>query len=504
MKWLRVPVLTAVLVAAWTAPAPGATYDFFTCHTQDGTKVGTEGWVPLNPNTTSFHYDGSCEDNTFGISTKPEGGPYARGTITGWMLELPRPLSVVGYAAAAPSGSGSVSWAVGMFGRRVGEPNWVSGSVCAGAPSCGESGWFKTIPPLEAFGVAINCYRTDCPSGSSAHVDVEWLLLRVEDPAPPSITATGGPLRAAGVSGVAGVNFQADDEGSGIQSVSLAVDGRVVAEHAPQSWAAPCRPPYTSAQPCARSAASALSVDTRLLTDGVHEFQLTARDAAGNVGTATWNVTTANKTLGNLCTSWVDSRVRTRLRPKKFPFASPGLLTATWPTAPWPAAEAVLLEGNVAITLGPAAPRDAKGRFVLDVAPGVLRRVRVGFRASDSDSGFVCTKPIRVPVLARVKLRATPRSLFNGESVSFSGRLAGGQVAAGRSVVIEARAHEGRRRWVPVRVLRTRPKARFRSRYRFTSTSVETHYEFRARVPRQKGFPFVPSTSAVQRVYVRP
>jgi hypothetical protein len=191
------------------------------------------------------------------------------------------------------------------------------------------------------------------------------------------------------------------------------------------------------------------------------------------------------------------------LSPRRLDFGKAGHLYVTWETMPWDNAEAVLFEGDavlVPVRYG-VLRRD---RYVFSVPPGISRSVRVGFRALESRGMYACTFAIPVAVRARLTLRATPRTVSNGRSVTLRGHLAGGRSAAKRTVVIEARSKGGRRRWTPVKVTRTDRLGGFRFRYRFTRTMARTRFVFRARVAASRGFPYAPSASRTRTVTVVP
>jgi hypothetical protein len=84
-----------------------------------------------------------------------------------------------------------------------------------------------------------------------------------------------------------------------------------------------------------------------------------------------------------------------------------------------------------------------------------------------------------------------------------------GRVAAvrlpkqGKSVAIQARAR-GAGSWTTVTLMRTDPAGHFNFAYRFRKTFQTTAYEFRAVVPRERGYPFHRGWSRIRRATVSP
>ena len=505
----RCLLLVALILGCGTCatPAGAGTFEVDVCHTPYGGRADTAGWTVMNPSSAVW-YDRNCDDQSFGVATKSGTGPFPAGFMTGWRYVIPPPLSVIGYAGGwtvSPTRSTDWSWYGGMGGRRVGEPDHVHISVC-NASGCGDSGWYKTVPPLEEVTIGVSCIATtsSCPKGSGASIDVQWLRLKVSDAEPPSIAVTRGATPATAlIAGVGRVDYRSSDRGVGVSSVRLEVDGRMIASHSGRAAVASCVTPTTVLKACPAILSGSFSVDTRQLADGPHTFRLIATDLAQNSSVRSWTSTLANHTLATTCGSQPGTEMSTALTPRRLSFGKAGHLYVTWKTMPWSNAEAVLFEGgDVLVPVRYGVRR--RNRYVFSVPPGTSRAVRVGFRALGSRGMYACTFAIPVAVRARLTLRATPRVLANGRGVRLRGHLAGGVSAAKRTVVIEARSKGGRRRWTPVQVTRTDRHGRFRFRYRFTRTIERTRFVFRARVAASRGFPYAPSSSPERTVTVVP
>jgi hypothetical protein len=140
---------------------------------------------------------------------------------------------------------------------------------------------------------------------------------------------------------------------------------------------------------------------------------------------------------------------------------------------------------------------DAAGTYSYSVPPGPDRRIFVGYR---HDSVQVA-RAVRYYAHAGPRLRAIPRRLRNGQRVRFGGQVPGPQ-SAGRVVVLQANV-PGSKQWITFRKATTNSAGRFKSAYRFTSTTRTTTYRFRAVVPEQAGYPWVEGASRPARVHVK-
>jgi hypothetical protein len=140
------------------------------------------------------------------------------------------------------------------------------------------------------------------------------------------------------------------------------------------------------------------------------------------------------------------------------------------------------------------ATTDPQGRFSYVLGPGVSRRVWFTHIAAGESASAMVTLRVRAPV----SLRARPRSLRNGQTMTLRGRLAG--QAPAHSLLVELQAKRGRS-WVPFGLAHTRGGGRFHFAYRFKRSFGVHTYRIRARVPAQTGSPFY--TGASRTVSVR-
>lgn len=508
---IRKLALMALILTGVTATSPtdarGGTYDVHVCRGSDGTVFGTTGWEALNP-SPGMSYDLGCEDGSFGVATGPISSPLPANFRTGWQFNLSKPLTIASIDAdyvgqVTPFSGGSAQ----IWAHHYGEPGWLDVSSCEGE-DCVVS--FKDQPMygMGAIAFGIRCGPSQaCAAGSYADMELNYLKLRINDPQVPQINSAVTSL-ASGVpvAGPTSVTFSARDLESGIRSATLEIDGKAVATRVFDTDAHTCHEPFVRLNPCPSAVSGSLAGDTTMLSDGRHSARVLVSDATGtNAGIAgPWTFTTANRLVRNLCSAPMGASARVRLKPRSVRFGRGAALHVRWPTVPWTSAEVALLTGKSRLAISRPVTLSASGRSVLDVPSGHNRLVRVGIRPAGSTGPFACSKPLAVRVTAGVTLRVHPRLLDNGHTVRLRGRLFGGRRARGRSVVVEARAKGGRRRWTPVTVLHARKGGRFHFRYRFARTYQTTRYFFRARVPRQRGFPYVSGHSARVPVLVEP
>jgi hypothetical protein len=140
------------------------------------------------------------------------------------------------------------------------------------------------------------------------------------------------------------------------------------------------------------------------------------------------------------------------------------------------------------------------GRFTFKALRGPSRTLRFRFGGSDTIRGR--TADVRLGVRASTTLIASRRHVVNGEDVTFRGRLRGWRPpSTGKLVELQAYA---RGHWLTFRTVRADARSgRWRYTYRFSATRGSVRYRFRAKVPREAGYPFETGTSRRVEVRVR-
>ncbi|HEX8102476.1 MAG TPA: hypothetical protein VF533_07690 [Solirubrobacteraceae bacterium] len=140
------------------------------------------------------------------------------------------------------------------------------------------------------------------------------------------------------------------------------------------------------------------------------------------------------------------------------------------------------------------------GRFAYSAARGPSRVIR--FRFPGSPTIRARSRDLSIRVRATSTMRSSRRSVVNGESVTFHGRLRGRPIpATGKLLQLQAFS---RGRWLTFATPRADSRTgSWRYEYRFAATRGRVRYRFRTRVPREVAFPYAVGTSKTVRVLVR-
>ena len=129
----------------------------------------------------------------------------------------------------------------------------------------------------------------------------------------------------------------------------------------------------------------------------------------------------------------------------------------------------------------------------------------VSYRAFTDDAAPSASASASVLVTPAISLRITPQHTFNGHTITFSGRVAGGYEPPG-GLALELEYREGSR-WMIYDVVRARPgDGRFSYRYTFRRTTQSITYTFRVAIPSSgvSGYPYQPTSSPARSVHVDP
>jgi hypothetical protein len=138
---------------------------------------------------------------------------------------------------------------------------------------------------------------------------------------------------------------------------------------------------------------------------------------------------------------------------------------------------------------------DAHGRFRYKLPVGVSRRVWFVRRSGGAAASSYVDARVRAPVT----MRSSRHVLRNGQATRFGGRVSGTDDTGGLIVELQYPQRGG---WQTFATTHVRSNGRFRYRYRFTRTFGSRTYRLRARVPAQRGFPFVAGMSRTVHVRV--
>jgi hypothetical protein len=413
----------------------------------------------------------------------------------------------------------------------------VTGSMCNGA--YGDAG---TVAFAVAAGWAINCatqthsFAVNSPAGSPGLIYLGcegqclgapevWAggLVAVEvDPVRPRVLGLDGTLLAGGeLHGHQSIDATAEDEGGGVTSLVLRVNGDVI--EPPRRF--PCEtfqvanPSYVGAvvtrpTPCPAKAEASWTLDTSKspFNEGLNSVSVCAQDLA-TIGSPNEGCLARNVEVDNSCP---DSGVAGSAA-LGASFTASGGDRITVPFGRGAEVAGQLTDGGggpiagatICLATRVLAPRlpwekvgtittDADGHFSYRLSPGPGRTVVLNYRRDAQE----IETTLHYRAHARPTLRSSTRKLRNGQSLSFAGRLNGPR-GGGRVVILQAGA-VGSKRWITFRRATTDAGGHFRASYRFTSTGRPTSYRFRALVPEQAGYPWAQGHSRPLTVRVAP
>lgn len=139
------------------------------------------------------------------------------------------------------------------------------------------------------------------------------------------------------------------------------------------------------------------------------------------------------------------------------------------------------------------------GRFSFLVRKGPSRSIRLRYGGTSQVRS--ATRVIGLSVKSDTTIEPSRRRFVNGQSVRFAGRVKTGRIPkAGKLMELQVVT---RGRWRTFATTRTGPRGTWRYNYRFDGTRGRVTYRFRARVPRETGYPYVTGESRQVRVSVR-
>lgn len=337
--------------------------------------------------------------------------------------------------------------------------------------------------------------------GSGAVMEMRQLDMVLRDEYVPSVTRSDlsevSPARS--ISGTVPLTTDFVDRGGGLAGVELLVDGLVTQNQSVSS--ATCAPPHTVLVPCPGAGRITVAFDTTTVPDGIRNVALRLYDVVGNrttVGPVMAAVHNALPTAAAPLTPAIPGRISLRKATIRTGYASKlaieGAVAGLDDTPIADTTVEVASRVNArATSFVPASPvtTDAKGRFSIPIGRGPSRVYRLRYGASEAIA--------EVDVRAPLKLSVSPAKTRNGRAVRFRGSIPGA-TAPGVRVELQARAGK---KWVPFRTAALK-RARFSASYRFTNTTARTRYTFRAVVRADPDLPYMPATSDVVSVLVRP
>jgi hypothetical protein len=516
-------MLVVVIGALLAVEAQAAPYTVWSCRDAQGAPISTAAWNPAGNTGTRTDTCGAGGSLNVALGTTDT----APASISGYRFDIPAGVTINGYTAwlaakkaATPSSPAPYVAGLGQ-GDELSVPTVLDGCYTP-APSCSfgtfsdplSPGNATSLPVLEgglALMAACSSATDTCDPAADppARAALFRIAVALDDPSAPTVDPLGGTIAAGSpVSGVRTVVADVGDEGSGVRRTELLVDGAVVDR---QDGPGTCTPPFTVADPCPRSTRTTFVLDAATLSEGPHAVAVRVYDAASNTADGAPLAITVDHPAAAppqivVTAASAPTAVRFSL-PKRISLPSSKRATGTvvgTNGAPRPGVSVRFQQRPFGGTdrdwrdMRGSMVSDASGRFRIPV-PSTSAQVR----ALASSTAFTAT-PAITDFVAQLKatIRASDRTLRNGQRLTLSGRLrnAGG-AAEGHTIIIQSVV---RGEWRSVDSVEAQDDGRITWRYRFTNTTQTARYRFRFVVPAAKRLPWTQRTTAQVSVLVRP
>jgi hypothetical protein len=351
--------------------------------------------------------------------------------------------------------------------------------------------------------------------------DYDWVAVKnldllVQDTTPPRVDALGGSLLEGVVAhGLADLQIAASDQGSGIRTVNVAVNGERIAS-SPTNCA--INGTYaTRVRPCPDfDRTIEVETERRPFREGQNTLRVCVSDVATEGGPPYSTCEQRTVTVDNSCPDSSGAGGEAHSISAGLENPATGKLARTRSVR---STDGVSVRGSLAGSGGPVrgasvciyervdepagiaqlvqvAKSRSDGAFTAHLPPGPSRVFQVAYRFGDRQIG---SPTMYLESSVKPVFKVTRKSLRNGSSVGFRGRLPGPN-AAGRSITLQARVG---RKWRTFKQLQSNPRGRFTGKYRFTQTRGSVLYVFRALVKRQGGYPYAAGASRKAKVLVR-
>jgi hypothetical protein len=501
-------IISLLFACSLSRTALAGTYPVYNCRFPDDRPAPTDGWRIVAPSPAAI-YDMSCTDgNGMGLWLATPT-PLPPGFVTGIDIPVPPDLTVSSATLREErlASGGGTNWHTdaGFWGSPLDGRPWTAMEVCSGGCLSGVQNWHLVVDRIElrSFGLGVSCpstVSTPCPAHAVAATVATGIALVVNDVHPPEFTepVSGSLVDPRSTAAVRHLVFSVSDRGSGVRSAVLEIDGQIL--QTSQLGDAACVPPYGTFTPCPSTASGDFAIDTTALRPGPHSGRLLVSDASdGSPLEYDFNFAGLGPPSNiRACSSSRTIDVRVHRTP--IPYGAQSIRMDITGLPHPPSRVLVVEDVNGALSILGDATR-AGTRYVAHIRIGAPKSLRV-VAPVDGGAAYVCSRVLRIAVRAGLRLRVGPRTVSNGDTIRFRGRLLG-QGADDRLIEIQARAVGGSRRWTLVRSLRTDAHGMFEMAYTFRRTHERVRFEFRAVRRRAADFPYAFGASSRRSVLVR-
>ncbi|MFT4050611.1 MAG: hypothetical protein QM648_12345 [Solirubrobacterales bacterium] len=511
-----VAAVIVVLCCGWIAqPASAGTYSVYSCSGPSGESLPNSAWMQKHSAgslLSLFSLGGSCPSLTVTAL-----GPFLNaGENAGFAFDAPDGTSITGYSVKR---SISISFlSVGSkpalsagLRRTVGGVDSYSGECEAVVSACSVATSITQATGISASSLQLG---VQCSQGSGcgslglnvAKATLASARVDLSDNAPPTLSLSGGTLPGArAVSGTRDLDVSINDEGGGIKSYWITIDG---VKRDVTNLGGSCSGIFKQRVPCPLSQDPTFSVDLAAVGAGFHTVVVYASDAAGNIGKLapitfgySGPVYTSNGTP-SVTTPLVITRSKViEGRGGKTVAIRGDLKTADG--APISGARlevvAVSVGGNAAIKPLGITKTSSRGTFKFNVKPKGARQIVFEYHPSSTSETTASASTLVRQKLSLIVHRSKAR-LVRGQQLVISGKLSGtAGAAAGAPVEIAVR---NGRKWQRVGLVAADKSGRFVWKHRFTKVTRPTLFTFRAVVRSNATWPWKTKTSGGVKVLV--
>jgi hypothetical protein len=519
-------IVAGLLAAALPAVAGAATYSVWSCRGPDGTPASAQAWQADSQGPATAD---SCASGGYLRARLQPPADNALGTVRGYRFLTPPGATIAGYriylfAATADSDYQDAYQAGLDVDPGIGAPTVQYGCTGAGCifgaidtpldpanlieqSDLAAGGLFVGVKCADLFG----CFGQDSLS-SLASIRLFGSEVSIRDDHVPVVGAATGTLAGPPqpVSGARTIGGAVSDEGGGIASVVLLVDGKQFAQAPPA-----CAQPYTAPTPCPPDLVASFDVDSAQLSAGAHSAELRATDAAGNSATGPAVIFTVADPPAP--SAQQQTPVVVPVEPTAVRLSAAQSRVAIGGKSRRVTGSVKLIDGRpvagarVIVRSRPFGVRrsaarverrvtaDADGRFSL-LADGSSRLLELDV----DDSSYRAEEAVEVQLLQHLQVEASQKGgrLRNGSVMTLHTDVDGaGNGARGKGALVQAIVGG---RWTTVEELTLDGAGKATWRYRFRGTTRSAVYRFRVRVPTAGDvWPWPTTDSPVLRVKVR-
>jgi hypothetical protein len=350
-------------------------------------------------------------------------------------------------------------------------------------------------------------------SAGGAHTYVKQVRIQITDVVGPSLSLGGSLLSGGVLRGPQTLTVNAGDQGSGIHSVQITVNGRSAGGDDLSASCNELGSLVTRLAPCPPSFAKTYSLDTAKapFQEGSNSVSVCVYDYAQS-GTANDACQVHEVLVDNLCPgspvgggNTITAGFGNGKSRRTLAFRRKALIRGRLRDgAANPVAGAeVCVEGHTDLAGRPyhligTATTNANGGWSFKLHHGPSRDIRIAYRYGS----FQTSAELVLHTRARATLHLSRHRAKPHHRIYFSGEIAGPH--CGRRVVVVRGTVPGAKRRFLVRRAKTDPLCHYRAAYAFSRPPAPTRFVFWTEVPEQSGYAYARGRSVIRYIRVRP